>query len=153
MAQDKEYTISDLTPKQQTLLKALIEGKSKADAYREAYPEGKVKDLTRQVNKMINNEDGKYPRFAPVYARARAEADRKAEEELAHSIIKRNELLAMFTSIFLDKNVSVRDRLKAGELLGKHLGVFEERLNVNMNANPFADLTTEELKKLAGEAE
>ena len=152
MAQDKEYTISDLTPKQQTLLKALIEGKSKADAYREAYPNSKIQDATRQVIKMIGNEGGGFPKFSQVYARARAEADRKAEEELAHSIIKRNELLAMFTTIFLDKEVSVRDRLKAGELLGKHLGVFEERLNVNMNTNPFADLTTDELKKLAGES-
>lgn len=152
MAQEKEYKISDLTPKQQTLLKALIEGKmEKAKAYRTAYPNVAIKNPTDQVNKMINNADGNYPKFSVVYARARAEADRKAEEELAASIIKRNELLAIFTSILLDKNVSTRDRLKAGELLGKHLGVFEERLNVNMNANPFAKLTTEELQKLAGE--
>lgn len=152
MAQDKEYTISDLTPKQQTLLKALIEGKSKADAYREAYPNMKTQNPTREADNMINNVGDRFRKFSEVYARARAEADRKAEEELAHSIIKRNELLAMFTTIFLDKEVSVRDRLKAGELLGKHLGVFEERLNVNMNTNPFADLTTDELKKLAGES-
>ena len=150
MAQDKEYTISDLTPKQQTLLKALIEGKSKADAYREAYPKSKSKNPTADVDSMISG--GKYPKFAQVYARTREEANRRAEEELEKHIIKRNELLAMFTTIFLDKEVSVRDRLKAGELLGKHLRVFEERLNVNMNTNPFADLTTDELKKLAGES-
>lgn len=149
MAQEKEYTISDLTPKQQTLLKALIEGKSKADAYREAYPKSKSKNPTADVDSMISG--GKYPKFAQVYARTREEANRRAEAELEKHIIKRNELLAGLTDFFTDPNASMRDRIKAGELLGKHLGVFEERLNVNMNANPFAKLTTEELQKLAGE--
>jgi phage terminase small subunit len=44
------------------------------------------------------------------------------------------------------------DKVKALELLGRHLGMFKDRIehsgNVTVN-NPYKDLTTEELKKLA----
>lgn len=45
--------------------------------------------------------------------------------------------------------VKLNDKVKALELLGRHLGMFNDKLEVtgNMN-NPFAGLTTEELKKL-----
>lgn len=47
--------------------------------------------------------------------------------------------------------VKLNDKLKALELIGRHLGMFNDKLevqgNVNTN-NPFAELTTEELKKL-----
>lgn len=41
------------------------------------------------------------------------------------------------------------DKIKALELLGKHLGMFTEKVELegNMN-NPFADMTTEELRQL-----
>ena len=151
MAQDKEYTISDLTPKQQTLLMALIEGKSKADAYREAYPSSRLKNPAAEVDHMING--GKYPNFTQVYARAREEANRKAEAVLEESIMKRTELLALLSSIArMDiGGAALRDRIKAMELIGKYLGVFEEKLHVDLNENPFAGLTTEELRALAGE--
>lgn len=170
MAQDKEYTISDLTPAQQTLLRALIEGKSKVDAYREAYPKSQIQDPTRQVIKMIDNEGGKFPKFSQVYAQARAESIKRAEKELEKSIMKRTELLALLSSIaraeendtgmiglghgekeLIDVPPSMHDRLKALELLGKHLGIFEEKVQVDLNTNPFANLTTDELRKLAGE--
>jgi phage terminase small subunit len=45
--------------------------------------------------------------------------------------------------------VKLNDKVKALELLGRHLGMFSDKLEVtgDMN-NPFAGLTTEELKKL-----
>ena len=165
--EEKQYTINDLTPAQQTLLKALIEGKSKAEAYREAYPKSKIQDPTRQVIKMIDNEGGNFPRFSQVYAQARAESIKRAEKELEKSIMKRTELLAMLSDIarasisdkgklstgkgqeeLVDMPPSMHDRLKALALLGKHLGIFEENLNLTFGNNPFADLTTEDLRKL-----
>lgn len=45
--------------------------------------------------------------------------------------------------------VETCDKVKALELLGKHLGMFTENIEVNGQINnPMADLTTEELKKL-----
>lgn len=45
--------------------------------------------------------------------------------------------------------VRTYDKIRALELLGKHLGMFEDKIEVTGQVNnPFADLTTEELKKL-----
>jgi phage terminase small subunit len=42
------------------------------------------------------------------------------------------------------------DKQKASEFLGKALGMFNENINVNQTINnPFADLTTDELRRLA----
>ena len=44
------------------------------------------------------------------------------------------------------------DKIRALELLGKHLGMFEEKIEVNGQVNnPMAGLTTEELKKLVAD--
>lgn len=46
------------------------------------------------------------------------------------------------------------DKVKALELLGRHLGMWNDKINVEGQVeakNPFADLTTEELKKLVGD--
>lgn len=48
--------------------------------------------------------------------------------------------------------VSSYDKLKALELLGKHMGMFTDKVEVSGEVNnPFDGLTTEELKKLAGD--
>ena len=167
MAKKAEPKFSDLSAAQQTLVRALLEGKNKADAYRQAYPNSKVRNPSDQVNKMIHNEGGKFPNFSVVYAQARAESIKRAEKELEKSIMKRTELLAMLSDIarasisdkgklstgkgqeeLVDMPPSMHDRLKALELLGKHLGIFEENLNLTFGNNPFAELTTEDLRKL-----
>ena len=44
------------------------------------------------------------------------------------------------------------DKVKALELLGKHLGIFKDKVEVSGNINnPFEGLTTEQLLRLAGE--
>lgn len=51
-------------------------------------------------------------------------------------------------------SVETCDKVKALELLGKHLGMFTDKVEVNGNMNvnnPFENLTTEQLLKLAGE--
>ncbi len=50
------------------------------------------------------------------------------------------------------KKIKFADKLKALELLGKHLGMFKEEIKVNgkvETTNPFSGLTTEELRKIA----
>ncbi len=47
--------------------------------------------------------------------------------------------------------VSTYDKVKALELLGRHLGMFKDKVEVSGNVdinNPYKELTTEELKKL-----
>lgn len=46
------------------------------------------------------------------------------------------------------------DKTRALELLGKHLGLFEEKITLNGEVNnPMAELTLEELRKLAADSE
>ncbi|MBY6808674.1 terminase small subunit, partial [Clostridium botulinum] len=50
-------------------------------------------------------------------------------------------------------SIETADKVKALELLGRHLGMFKDKVEVNGNMkvnNPFEDLTTEQLLKLAG---
>ena len=46
--------------------------------------------------------------------------------------------------------IKTADKVKALELLGKHLGMFKEKIehSGNINSNPFANLSTEELRQL-----
>ena len=48
-------------------------------------------------------------------------------------------------------NVETYDRVRALELLGRHLGMFKDKVELSGQidaTNPYAGLTTEELKKL-----
>lgn len=47
--------------------------------------------------------------------------------------------------------IKLNDKLKALELLGKHLGMFKDKLELSGNVNnPYEGLTTEQLLKIAG---
>ena len=49
------------------------------------------------------------------------------------------------------KKIKLADKLRALELLGKHLGMFTDKVEVQGNLNnPFAGLSTEDLKRLIG---
>jgi len=48
-------------------------------------------------------------------------------------------------------NIETCDKVKALELLGKHLGMFKDKLELSGNINnPYEGLTTEQLLKIAG---
>lgn len=51
----------------------------------------------------------------------------------------------------LEREIKMADKLKALEMLGRHLGMFKDKLELSgeiRTNNPYASLTTEELKKL-----
>ena len=52
------------------------------------------------------------------------------------------------------QKVKLLDKTKALELLGKHLGMFKEKVTINGNvntSNPFSGMSTEELRKILNE--
>lgn len=48
-------------------------------------------------------------------------------------------------------NIETCDKVKALELIGKHLGMFKDKVELSGNVNnPYEGLTTEQLLKIAG---
>lgn len=128
-----EYRYEDLTAKQQKLITGLMAGLPKAEAYRQAYPDAKFANPTNQVDKMIKNEDGKFPKFSVVYADMEAEAMKRIEAEKEKAIASRTDIALFFTQVMsgaADGDATVSDRLRAGELLGKYYGMFREKVDV-----------------------
>lgn len=62
------------------------------------------------------------------------------------------EINTFWTDIMRDEDESTKNRLKASELRAKAAGAFIEKLehSGSVDVNPYAGLTTEELRKLAG---
>ena len=77
------------------------------------------------------------------------ELQEKAKGNRIMTAIERREFL---TSMIKDGAVKDTDRLKALDILNKMDGEYTQKVEVNgnINSNPFENLTTEELRKLAG---
>ncbi len=169
------YGYGDLTAKQQKLIDGLMNGLPKAEAYRLAYPDTKIKNVTSQVDKMINNANGNYPKFTVVYAEMKAKATEQAETKAELGIASRLEVLKFAsdgmrglikdTVLKADKDGNfqelkvtppLKDRGKCAEMLAKYYGLLTEKVNVSGGmsvSNPYSDLTTEQLMKLVGDAD
>lgn len=59
------------------------------------------------------------------------------------------EINAFWTAVIRDAEQETKDRLKASELRARAAGGFIDCQMVQVSANPFAGLTTDELRKLA----
>lgn len=81
------------------------------------------------------------------------EIDSKMLERKKECRIEEEEIIRELKRIALasKKQESTSNKLKALELLGKHIGMFEHQLSIKNEItykNPYADLTEEELLKL-----
>ena len=78
-------------------------------------------------------------------------ADRDAVLE-SPRIADMEEINEFWTSVMRDKDESTKNRLRASELRAKASGAFIEKVqhSGSVDVNPYAGLTTEELRKLAG---
>lgn len=101
------------------------------------------------VKKTAYNEDGQ-----PILDPETGEAMKYKTVDLVLTDELTDEEKKAISSIKRGKNgieVSTCDKVKALELLGKHLGMFTDKVelkgNMNIN-NPYEELSTEELKKL-----
>ena len=76
------------------------------------------------------------------------ELQQKAQTSRIMSAIERREFL---TKIILKEDAKDTDRLKALDILNKMDGEYTEKVQLSgeLNTNPFKNLTTEELRKLA----
>lgn len=120
----------EVTPKQEAFLDGLICGKSQRQAYIEAYPEAAnwKKESVDSVSSRLLNDNVK------VLSRYRE----KQEEARAAAAISRDAIIEQlrgigFADIDLNK-VSVKDKIKALELLVKILG-YEQAQKVDMTVS------------------
>lgn len=77
------------------------------------------------------------------------ELNKKAKDSRIMSML---EIKEFWSEAIKNSDNKMTDRLKASELLAKTNGAFLEKVEVSgeiKNKNPFAELTTEELKRLA----
>lgn len=117
----------EVTPKQEAFLDGLICGKSQRQAYIDAYPESanwKSDSVDIRASRLLNDN-------AKVLLRYRE----KQEEARATAAISRDAIIQQLREIgFADidlNRISVKDKIKALELLTKILG-FEQAQKVEM---------------------
>jgi phage terminase small subunit len=141
---------ADLTAKQRKLMDLLLEGKlTKAECYRQAYPNYKGGEPTKEVHVMINNTNGKFYKFSQVYSDMLQEVKERTEKEKEQSILGAVDVLKFLSDVVTEKEqdtvivpqgdgcsevqrvpANMRDRIKAAELLGKHHVLFTDKAKI-----------------------
>jgi phage terminase small subunit len=111
-----------MTPKQHQFAREVVLGKSQADAYRSAYNTAGMNDnsIRREASRLMDN-----PNVATTVVKLRQEADRVVVQE---RIASREEVLQTLTSYMHSGEPRDSVRLRAAEMMGKHYGLFTDRI-------------------------
>lgn len=129
-----------LTAKQQAWIDYYKQGKSKAEA-------------ARLAGYRAKNDEGFHSIGSENFRKLQVYiADRDAVLEKSR-IADMQEINEFWTTIIRSDEEKTADRIKASELRAKAAGMFVDKLEHSgtVNTNPFAGLSTEELRRLAGE--
>lgn len=129
--------------KHERFAQLLAEGMSQRQAYCEVYPSSK-----RWKDKTVYNRASELANTGEVIGRVN-ELKERAEIKSIATIARRKMIL---TEILENEEERVNDRIRAIETLNKMDGVGMENINMNGSfnvKNPYSELTTEELRKLA----
>ena len=124
----------------ETFAQCLASGMSQRNAYRVAFPSSeKWKDET------VDSKASVLAKNEKVLERLRELAEQSTTEAVMNAT-QRKEWL---TQIIRSQDEKTQDKLKAVDILNRMDGEYIEKVQVNGQvSNPFAGLTTEELKKL-----
>ncbi len=124
--------------KHETFVQCLLKGMSQRQSYLEAYPNSK-----KWKNTTVDNKASKLANTSEVLARLQ-ELQERSENQAIASVARRKMIL---TEILEDEEEKANDRIKAIDSLNKMEMVGGE--NVNVNKDPYNELSVEELRKLA----
>ena len=86
-----------------------------------------------------------------TYVDIKEAIDRLSKNIAINNIMTAKECQEFLTSLILNNDVKVSDKLKAVDLLNKMTGEYIQKVEVNGNLktdDPFKNLTTEELKRI-----
>jgi serine/threonine protein kinase HipA of HipAB toxin-antitoxin module len=111
-----------MTPKQHQFAREVVLGKSQADAYRSAYNTLKMNDnsIRREASRLMDN-----PNVATTVVELQQKADAAVVQE---RIATREEVLQTLTSYMHSGEPRDSVRLRAAEMMGKHYGLFTDRI-------------------------
>lgn len=111
---------------------------SQRQSYLEAYPNSR-----KWKSSTVDNKASKLANTSEVLARLQ-ELQERSENQAIASVTRRKMIL---TEILEDEEEKANDRIKAIDSLNKMEMIGGE--NVNVNKNPYNELSIEELRKLA----
>ena len=111
-----------MTPKQHQFAREVVLGKSQADAYRSAYNTAGMNDnsIRREASRLMDN-----PNVATTVVELQQKADAAVVQEC---IASREEVLQTLTGYMHSGELRDSVRLRAAELMGKHYGLFTDRI-------------------------
>ena len=111
-----------MTPKQHQFAREVVLGKSQADAYRSAYNTAGMNDnsIRREASRLMDN-----PNVATTVVELQQKADAAVVQE---RIASREEVLQTLTGYMHSGEPRDSVRLRAAELMGKHYGLFTDRI-------------------------
>ena len=111
-----------MTPKQHQFAREVVLGKSQADAYRSAYDTARMNDnsIRREASRLMDN-----PNVATTVVELQQKADAAVVQE---RIASREEVLQTLTGYMHSGEPKDSVRLRAAELMGKHYGLFTDRI-------------------------
>ena len=148
-----------LTAKQEKFVQNLVKGMSQREAYKNSYNASNMKDATIDSNACRLFADSKISaRYNELIERTTKKTIITAQErmELLTRIAKAEEYETysgndgeLYTT-----PPKIDTRMKAIDTLNKMEGVYVQKIESNSNVkidNPYKELSTEELKKLAGD--
>lgn len=171
--------MNKLTPKQKIFCDEYLIDLNATRAYKKAYPSVK-KDDTAAVNgnRLLRNakvkeyidkrmkdrekrteitQDMVLKELAAIAFSNGADFAKVTDDNMVH-IVPTDELpenkkkaIAAIKETKFGINIETCDKVKALELIGKHLGMFKDKVELSGNINnPYEGLTTEQLLKIAG---
>ena len=131
-----------MTPKQHQFAGEVVLGKSQADAYRSAYNTLRMNDnsIRREASRLMDN-----PNVATTVVELQHKADAAVVQE---RIASREEVLQTLTGYMHSGEPKDSVRLRAAELMGKHYGLFTERIEAVVPERSAAEIQIELEEKL-----
>jgi len=131
-----------MTPKQHQFAREVVLGKSQADAYRAAYNTLKMNDnsIRREASRLMDN-----PNVATTVVELQQKADTAVVQE---RIASREEVLQTLTGYMHSGEPKDSIKLRAAELMGKHYGLFTDRIEAVVPQRSAAEIQIQLEEKL-----
>ena len=124
-----------MTPKQHQFAREVVLGKSQADAYRSAYNTLRMNDnsIRREASRLMDN-----PKVATTVVELQQKADAAVVQE---RVASREEVLQTLTGYMHSGEPKDSVRLRAAEMMGKHYGLFTDRLEAVVPVRSAEEIT------------